>query len=91
MKKAEVVRKVAKQANMTITDTEKVLNLFLDTIEDALAEGEEVRLVGFGSFEVRTRAGRVGKNPRTGEDIQIPTCKLPAFRAGKALKEKVQD
>ncbi len=66
-----------------------IIGATLSAIGDALASGERVQLVGFGSFEVRERAERVGRNPRTREEILIPACKVPAFKAGKTLKDKV--
>lgn len=70
-------------------DAENFVNAFTDTIAEALAAREPVQLIGFGTFEVRDRAARIGNNPSTGEKINIPACKMPAFKAGKALKETV--
>jgi len=69
--------------------TEKSVNAVFATIEEALAKGDKVQLVGFGTFEVRERAARTGRNPQTGEEIQIAASRVPAFRAGKALKDSV--
>ncbi len=89
MNKAELINCVAEKAEMTKKDAEKAVNAVLEAIEEALKRGEKVQLVGFGTFEVRERAARTGRNPQTGEEIQIAACKVPAFRAGKALKDAV--
>lgn len=91
MTKAELVRTVAAETGLTLKDTNVVLDVLEQTITDALAKGEKVQLIGFGSFEVRHRAERKGRNPQTGEEITIPAGTVPAFRAGKALKEAVKD
>lgn len=70
-------------------DAEKAVNAVFASIEEALAKGDKVQLVGFGTFEVRERAARTGRNPQTGEEIQIAASRVPAFRAGKALKDSV--
>lgn len=89
MNKAELINSVAEMAEMTKKDAEKAVSAVFAAIEEALVEGEKVQLVGFGTFEVRSRAARTGRNPQTGEEIQIAATKVPAFRAGKALKEAV--
>lgn len=89
MNKAELIAAVAEKTNMSKKDTEGVVSAALDVITAALAEGEKVQLVGFGSFEVKTRAERIGRNPKTKESIQIPASKVPAFKAGKALKDSI--
>ena len=89
MNKTELIAAVAEKAGMSKKDTEKVVSLVLDTVADTIAAGEKVQLVGFGTFEVRTRAERKGINPRTAQEITIPASKLPSFKAGKALKEAV--
>lgn len=89
MNKTELVTKVAEMADVTKKDAEKVVNATFTAIEEALASGDKVQLVGFGTFEVRDRAARIGRNPKTGEEIQIPATKVPAFKAGKALKDSV--
>ena len=89
MNKAELISAAAEQAGLSKKDTEAVVNATLDTIANTLAEGEEVRLVGFGSFEVKKRAARIGRNPRTKEEIEIPATVLPVFKAGKLLKDTV--
>lgn len=90
MNKAELVSKVAEKAGITKKDAEKAVNGVFESIEEALSSGEKVQLVGFGTFEVRDRAARTGRNPRTGEEISIPATRVPAFKAGKALKEAVE-
>ncbi len=89
MNKADLVAAVAAKAELSKKDAEKALNAVIDTIETALTEGEKIQLVGFGTFEVRAREARTGKNPRTGEAIKIAASKVPAFKAGKGLKDKV--
>jgi len=89
MNKAELISRVAEKAGLTKKDSEKAVNAMIEVIEEALAAGEKVSLVGFGTFEVRSRAERKGRNPRTGQEITIPASKVPAFKAGKALKEAV--
>ncbi|MCA0171221.1 HU family DNA-binding protein [Bacillus sp. RAR_GA_16] len=89
MNKAELLTTVAERAEMSKKDTARVVDTLMDTIAEALAKGEKVQLVGFGNFEVRERSARKGRNPQTGEEIQIQASKTPAFKPGKALKEKV--
>ena len=89
MNKAELIASVAEQAALSEKDAEKALNAVVDTISTALAEGEKIQLIGFGTFEVRAREARTGKNPRTGEVIEIAASKVPAFKAGRALKDAV--
>ncbi|MCA0991785.1 DNA-binding protein [Bacillus hwajinpoensis] len=89
MNKAELLSTVAERAAMSKKDTARVVDTLMDTIAEALAKGEKVQLVGFGNFEVRERSARKGRNPQTGEEIQIQASKTPAFKPGKALKEKV--
>ncbi|MDD4665751.1 MAG: HU family DNA-binding protein [Clostridia bacterium] len=89
MNKTELVSAVAEKAGITKKDAEKALSAVLGSIEEALASGDRVQLVGFGTFEVRPRAARTGRNPLSGAVIQIPATKVPAFKAGKALKEAV--
>ncbi len=74
---------------MTKKDVEKVVNAFFSTIEGTLKSGDKVQLIGFGTFEVRNRQARKGRNPQTGEEISIPAARVPAFKAGKALKDAV--
>lgn len=89
MTKAELVKEVAERTGMTKKDTALLVNALFDTIVDALSKGEKVQIAGFGIFEVRERAERVGRNPRTGEEIKIPPRKVPVFRVGKELRTKV--
>ena len=89
MNKAELINAVAEKAALSKKDSEAAVNAALEAITAALSEGEKVQLVGFGSFEVKKREERVGRNPKTGEEIKIPGSKVPAFKAGKALKDAV--
>ena len=89
MNKAELINAVAEKAGLSKKDTETVVNATIDVIAGALADGDKVQLVGFGSFEVKKRAERVGRNPKTKETIEIPASKVPVFKAGKALKDIV--
>ncbi len=90
MGKGELIEAVAKKAEMSKKDTTTVLNSILDVIQEQLKKGHSVRLIPFGSFEVRSRKGRTGRNPRTGEKIHIKARKVPAFKPGKALKDAVK-
>ncbi len=87
MNKAELIAAVAKSAEISQKDAAKALAAILDEIQGALKNGEKVQLVGFGSFEVREKAARTGRNPKTGAEIAIPASKCPAFKAGKAFKD----
>ena len=89
MNKTELIAAVAEKADLSKKDAEAAITAAVDAITEALTQGEKVQLVGFGSFEVKTRAARVGRNPRTGEEIPISEAKLPVFKAGKALKDAV--
>lgn len=89
MNKTELISSVAEKAEMTKKDAEKAVNAVLASIEEAMAQGDKVQLVGFGTFEVRSRAARIGRNPQTGKEIQIAATKVPAFKPGKALKDAV--
>ncbi|MGO1581243.1 MAG: HU family DNA-binding protein [Peptoniphilaceae bacterium] len=90
MNKSELISSIAEKSNLTKKDAEMALNGFLSSVEEALVEGEKVQLVGFGTFEVRERKAREGRNPRNPEEvIKIPASLAPVFRAGKALKESV--
>ncbi|HAJ69820.1 MAG: HU family DNA-binding protein [Alkalibacterium sp.] len=88
--KAELIEKVASSADLTKKDATAAVEAVFDSIKDTLADGEKVQIIGFGNFEVRDRAARKGRNPQTGEEIQIPATKVPAFKAGKALKDAVK-
>ena len=89
MNKGDLVNAISAKTGTTKRAAEDSLNAILDAVKDALVKGDKVQLVGFGSFEVRKRAARKGKNPQTGAEIVIPACKAPSFKAGKALKEIV--
>ena len=89
MNKAELINVVSEAAEVSKKDAELVITATLDAITDALKEGEKVQLVGFGSFEVKKRAARVGRNPKTKEPIEIPASTVPVFKAGKVLKDIV--
>lgn len=89
MNKAELIAAVAAKADVSQKEAGVVVAAVLDEIKDALKKGDKVQLVGFGSFEVREKAARTGKNPRTGEAINIPASKAPAFKAGKAFKDYI--
>ncbi|MFZ5650584.1 MAG: HU family DNA-binding protein [Bacillota bacterium] len=89
MNKADLVSKVAEKTDFTKKDAEKAVSAVLASIEEALSSGEKVQLVGFGTFEIRERAARKGRNPQTGQEINIAAAKVPVFKAGKALRESV--
>ena len=89
MNKTELVSAIAEKAEVTKKDAEKVLGAFVDVVGDTLKKGDKIQLVGFGTFETRKRAAREGKNPQTGAKIKIAATTVPAFKAGKALKDKV--
>ena len=89
MNKAELISAVAAAAEVSKKDAENVVSATLDAITEALKAGEKVQLVGFGSFEVKKRAARIGRNPATKQAIQIPASTVPVFKAGKALKDTV--
>ena len=89
MKKTEIIAAVAEKTGHSKKIAEQIIDAAFDTIAGAVAKGDKVQLLGFGSFEARERAGRVGRNPKTLEEIQIPATRVPAFKAGKALKEAV--
>ena len=86
MNKTELISTVADKTAMTKKDVEKVVNAFFNTVEEALKSGNKVQLVGFGTFEVRERQARKGRNPQTGEEIDIPEARVPVFKSGKSLK-----
>ena len=91
MTKAELVTSIAEKTGLTKKDSEKALAAFVDTVTETLAKGDSIQLVGFGTFEVRERAARAGINPRTKEKIAIAATKVPAFKAGRALKDAVSE
>ena len=90
MNKTELVAAVAAKAELSKKDAEAAVKAVIESVTEALADGDKVALVGFGTFEVKTRAARTGKNPRTGEAISIPASKVPSFKAGAALKNAVK-
>ena len=89
MNKADLIAAIAAKTGDTKKAAEATVNAFVETVTDALVKGDKVQLVGFGSFEVRKRAARKGRNPQTKEEIKIPASKAPVFKAGKALKDLV--
>jgi len=89
LNKTELVASVAEKAGMTKKDAEKVINAVFSSIEEALANEDKVQIIGFGTFEVKTREERKGRNPQTGKEITIPASKSPVFKAGKGLKDVV--
>ena len=89
MNKAELIAEVAVKTGLSKKDSEKAVNAALDTITASLEKGEKVQLVGFGVFDVKAREARMGRNPKTKEEIPIPASRVPQFKAGKALKEAV--
>ena len=89
MNKTELIAAVAEKANLSKKDAEAAVSAVLDAVTDELVKGGKVQLIGFGSFEVRERAAKQGRNPKTGEAMQIPATKVPAFKAGNALKNVV--
>ncbi|MBQ1855363.1 MAG: HU family DNA-binding protein [Anaerovibrio sp.] len=89
MNKSQLVAKVAEKAGLTKKDAEKAVNGLFASVQEALVAGDKVQMIGFGTFEVKARAARTGRNPQTGEEIKIAASKNPAFKAGKALKDAV--
>ena len=90
MNKAELVAAIADKTELSKKDAEAALKAFTDVVAEELKKGEKIQLVGFGTFEVRERAAKEGRNPRTGETLKIEASKVPAFKAGKALKDAVK-
>ncbi|MEH6979594.1 HU family DNA-binding protein [Bacillus pseudomycoides] len=90
MNKTELIKNVAQTAEISQKEATVVVQSVVESITNTLAAGEKVQLIGFGTFEVRERAARTGRNPQTGEEMQIAASKVPAFKAGKELKEAVQ-
>ena len=91
MNKAELIAAVAEKAELSKKDAEKAVKALTDVISDELVKGEKVQLVGFGTFEVSERAAREGRNPRSGEVMNIPASRTPKFKAGKALKDLINE
>ncbi|AUG56094.1 MAG TPA: HU family DNA-binding protein [Ruminiclostridium sp.] len=89
MNKTELIASMAEKSQLSKKDAEKALNAFIASVEEGLARGEKIQLVGFGTFEVRQRAERKGRNPQTKEEIIIPATKAPVFKVGKNLKDLV--
>ena len=89
MNKTELVANVAEKAGLSKKDAEKALSAVIESVEEALVEGDKVQLIGFGTFEVKDRKARKGRNPQTGKEIEIAASKMPVFKAGKALKDSV--
>ena len=90
MNKAELISAVAEKSGLTKKDATAVLTAIIDTVEGTLKKGDSVQIMGFGTFEVRQRAARKGRNPQTGEEIEIKASKTPAFKPGKQLKDAVK-
>ncbi len=89
MTKNQLIDIIATKSNLTKKDSEAALKAFIDGVNETLAKGEEITIVGFGSFGVRDRAARTGHNPKTGTKVEIKACKVPFFRAGKLLRDNV--
>ena len=89
MNKAELITSMAEKSQLTKKDAESALKAFIDSVQEALENGDKVQLIGFGTFETRERAAREGRNPRTKETITIPASTVPVFKAGKEFKDKV--
>ena len=90
MNKTELIQAVTEKADVSKKEATKIVEATFESITEALQNGEKIQLIGFGTFEVRERAARKGRNPRTKEDIEIPSSRVPAFKAGKALKDAVK-
>lgn len=90
MNKTDLINAVADKSELSKKDAGKAVDAVFEAIMDSLSKGEKVQLIGFGNFEVRERAARKGRNPQTGEEIEIAASKVPAFKAGKALKDSVK-
>jgi DNA-binding protein HU-beta len=90
MNKTDLINNIAAKSGLTKRDVEAVLNGFLGEVTEALQSGDKVQLIGFGTFETRSRSGRTGRNPQTGKTIEIPASKIPAFKAGNKLKDAVK-
>ena len=89
MNKQELVSAMAEKTGLTKADADKAVSAFVDTVKDAMAKGESIQLIGFGTFSVSERSARTGRNPQTGKEIQIAAKKVAKFKAGKALDEVV--
>ncbi|MGM0844745.1 MAG: HU family DNA-binding protein [Bacillota bacterium] len=91
MNKTDLINAVAESAELSKKDAENAVKAVLENIEETLSKGDKVQLIGFGNFEVRERSARKGRNPQTGEEMEIPASKQPAFKPGKALKDSVNN
>lgn len=91
MNKLELIQEVSERTGLAKKDAEKAVNAVLDTVADTLAQGDKVQLIGFGSFETKTREARMGRNPKTKEAIEIPASRQPVFKPSKALKDIVAE
>lgn len=89
MNKAELINAIADETGLSKKDTEATINSFVNVVTNALENKDKVQLIGFGTFETRERSEKIGRNPQTGSELKIPAATVPAFKAGKALKEKV--
>ncbi|WP_026824201.1 HU family DNA-binding protein [Arsenophonus nasoniae] len=90
MNKTELINQIADKTSLTKKDSEKAVNAFIETVTEALKAGNDVQLIGFGSFQVKPRAARDGRNPKTGEPLKIAAANVPSFKAGQRLKEAVK-
>ncbi len=91
MNKTELISAVAEKAGLSKKDSEKAVNAVIDTIVETMKAGDKVTLVGFGAFEAKERAARIGRNPQNKQEIRIPATRIPVFKAGKALKETIAE
>ncbi|PRR77193.1 DNA-binding protein HU [Clostridium liquoris] len=89
MNKSELITSMAEKSKLTKKDAELALKAFIESVEETLEKGEKIQLVGFGTFETRNRAARIGRNPKTKEEITIPESTVPVFKPGKEFKDKV--
>ena len=89
MNKTELIAAIAEKAELSKKDSEKALKAFVDVVAEELKKDNKIQLVGFGTFEVSERSARTGRNPQTGEEMEIAACKAPKFKAGKALKDAI--
>ncbi len=89
MNKSQLIDKIAQNADLSKASAERALNALIEALSDTLKGGDQVQLVGFGTFSVRERSARMGRNPQTGAEIKIPAAKVPGFKAGKTLKDAV--
>ena len=91
MNKTELIAAIAEKAELSKKDSEKALKAFVDVVTEELKKEHKIQLVGFGTFEVSSRSARTGRNPQTGEEMEIAACKAPKFKAGKALKDPINE